>query len=116
MSGEGYSAVEGRATITAHRLPDPLAYNEPDPIEVCFSFEPDDPTAVGRYRFPEVEDHDQRLTVGGGANPSRQWVVDKGLTVGSTLRCVRRELVTGVGPPVLFVFPALPGASDGDDL
>lgn len=107
MNSDSYSTITGWVTIVAHCTPDAHAYNSPDPVEIRFDFQPDDPSAADQYRFPDVADADQRLTVGAGANPSRSWVDDKGLEPGSRHRCTRRELRSGVGPPVLFHFPDL---------
>lgn len=105
MPAYGYATTSGWATVTAHRTPDPHAYNCKDPVEVHFDFKPDDSAATDRYRFPEVVDTDQILTVGGGANPSLPWVEEMGLVPGSQHRCERLELEAGVGPPVLYQFP-----------
>ena len=102
MTEDGYASIPGWATIIAHRDPDPYAYNRPDPVEVVFRFEPDDPEARGWYRFPEVEDDELLLTVGSGANPSRTWVADAGLLPGTRHRCERLEIGEGVGQPVMF--------------
>jgi len=106
-NGDPYRVTSGWAVIVGIHQPGPLAYSEPDGVEVVFDFTPDDPTAPTTYRFPEVPDQGQHLTVGSGANPSRTWVEEHGLLPGSRHRCQRRELGTGVGPPVLFEFPGL---------
>lgn len=100
-----YKEIPGRAAITWISVADATAYNCRDGVEVHFTFEPDDPDAVKGYRFPEQADQEKRLTVGAGMNPSRDWVMHKGLAVGSTHRCIRREIIQGTCSPVVFAFP-----------
>lgn len=108
---EASSRIPGWATITALRAPDPHSYNLADPVEVVFDFQPDDPRARDRYTMAVVGDHGHLLTVGAGANPSRRWVVRMGMTPGSRHRCMRRELLHGVGTPVVFEFPEIDAAA-----
>jgi hypothetical protein len=93
------------------RDPGPYSYNLVDGVEVVFNFEPDDPRARDRYTQPSVSDRGQLLTVGAGANPPRRWVRAMGLTPGSRHRCVRLELLRGVGTPVVFEFPEIDRAA-----
>jgi hypothetical protein len=106
-NGDPYSSITGWGVIRELREPGSHTYGMDDAVEVVFDFTPDEPDARRGYRFPEVDDHDQRVTVGAGANPSRQWAHHHGLMPGTRHRCRRRELRRGVGPPVLFEFPDL---------
>lgn len=108
---DSYSSIHGSALIVELRQPDPYSYTLPDGIEVLFDFTPDDAEAPSRYRYPEVGDRQQRLTVGAGANPPLSWVHAMELLPGTRHRCVRHEALRGVGPPVLFSFPGLDTAT-----
>ena len=107
MGADAYSALPGFATITELREPDSYDYNIGEAVVVVFDFAPDDPQVRERYLFPEVSDAGHRLTNPAGANLPRSWVSRAGLEVGRAVRCYRRELRVGVGPPVLFDFPDL---------
>ncbi len=110
-----YKQIPGTATITQVSEADPAAYSCKSGVTVLFSFKPEDPLAVKNYLFPQNSDDRQRLTVGAGMNPSRRWAEKKGLTVGSTHRCVRKEITKGACTPVLFVFPEI-DFSDWDEV
>lgn len=114
MGSDAYATATGWATVTSLRTPDPLAYNLHDAVEVVFDFEPDEPDEPeGRDHAvaPRPTDRGQVLTVGGGANPPRRWVLRMGFTPGSRHRCLRRELKRGVGTPVVFEFPEIDDAA-----
>ena len=102
-----YNEIQGTATIVSISKADLKAYNCKDGVEVIFSFKPDAPQAAKDYLFPKSSDQRQRLTVGAGMNPPKQWTEKKGLTVGSTHRCIRKEIIQGACAPVLFVFPEI---------
>ena len=100
-----YVDIPGECTIMAVMEPSADAMNcSNDPVEVRFDFIPDDLDAREDYRFPNMADERQLLTVAGGANPPRTWVEDEGLTEGSRHACVRREITRGTCTPVLFEF------------
>jgi len=102
-----YVDIEGVATITSISDPDSEGR-----VEVLFDFTPDDPAAAETYLFPDWPDTDRHLTVGSGQNPTQEWIQEQGITVGGTLVCVRKEIITGTCTPVIFSFPELetPGA------
>ena len=103
-----YVAISGVATIVSVGEVDPQHYSCPNnPVQVLFDFVPDDAGATEAYRWPDWPDTGQRLTIAAGANPPRRWVTEEGLTAGSQHRCLRREVVSGACPPVLFEFPDL---------
>lgn len=101
--GCAYAEISGVARIVSVKPADPSLYNcRNDPVEVVFDFVPNDPTATGSYRFPAWADTGQHLTVSGGANPPRQWVLGAGLAPGTTRACVRSEITAGTCTPVIF--------------
>lgn len=100
-----YREIQGMAEITSITEAPANANNCKNGVEIVFTFTPEDPEAVKSYLFPLSGDTGQRLTVGAGMNPPGPWVEKKGLSVGSALRCIRKEIVQGACTPVLFVFP-----------
>lgn len=111
MASAAYATTSGWATVTSVRTPDPHAYNLRDAVEVVFDFQPDESGALDHQTVPGPQDRGLLLTVGGGANPPRRWALRMGFTPGSRHRCLRRELRSGVGPPVVFEFPEVDDAA-----
>ena len=100
-----YVDFPGTCTITFVGPPEADASNcSNNPVQVRFDFIPADPGAREDYRFPNMADERQLLTVAGGANPPRAWVEAEGLTEGTRHACVRREITRGTCTPVLFEF------------
>lgn len=103
-----YVDIPGTVVVISVTDADASANNCPnDPVEVRFNFTPDDPAARDLYIYGDVTDTNRRLTVFDGKNPPRHWVVDQGLTEGSTHRCIRHEAIEGTCTPVIFDFPDL---------
>ena len=94
-----YLEIPGTAKITVIR-PAGTGYNCPrNPVEVLFDFTADDPRRSSRQA------QDRYLKIGAGMNPSMDFVENRGLKVGQTLRCVRKEIITGTCSPTGFDFP-----------
>jgi hypothetical protein len=102
-----YEEVMGYATILSVKAAAEENAGCKDAVEICFNFTPTDTSARDTYRFPHFTDKNQRLTVGAGLNPPREWALNMGVISGASLRCVRRELIRGTCTPVVFVFPDL---------
>jgi hypothetical protein len=106
-----YETIDGYATVreVSHAPAD--AYNCRDAVEVIYTFTPDDPSAIDRYRFTDFADAHLRFTLGAGMNPPRQWAHRMGLIPGSRHRCIRKEIVRGTCKPVKHVFPDIHGTT-----
>ena len=102
-----YVDIPGTARVVLVKEAAQADSNCKDAVEVIFDFVPDDPAAIDDYLFPNWEDTDQRLTVGGGMNPPKTWVLEQGLTEGSEHRCLRSEITKGTCTPVIFRFPEI---------
>lgn len=95
-----YMEIPGTAKITAIKPAKAGLYNSPrNPVEVLFDFTPADT----KRSFKCL--HDLHLTVGAGMNPSLDFVENRGLKVGQTLRCIRKKIVIGTCSPTGFDFP-----------
>lgn len=97
----GYDSIDisGMAVITSIEDASEESYNcENNPVEVLFDFIPDDPLASSDYIHPEVADNNIRLTVGAGMNPPRNYMVNKGIVIGSTHTAIRQEDTRSMGP------------------
>jgi hypothetical protein len=110
--GCSYVRIEGRARIVSITAPGADEYNCADAVKVTFDFSPDDPDAADHYLMPEWPDKGQHLTILGGGNPPRGWVLLQGLTEGSEHECIRNEITTGTCTPVIFEFPHLDQAPE----
>jgi len=98
-----YTETVGRATILSLNKAHPGDNNcEKNPVEVAFDFTPDDP-----LRANARTDKNKRLTVGDGRNPPREYVIGKGLAIGTTHRCIRKSITKGTCTPLLFEFPSI---------
>ena len=94
-----YLEIPGTAKITAIK-PAGAGYNCPrNPVEVLFDFMPVDPKLSCRNA------QDRHFQIGAGMNPSMDFVEKRGLKVGQTLRCIRKEIVRGTCSPLGFDFP-----------
>jgi hypothetical protein len=102
-----YDNVAGMAVITSV-----VDAEDFQGVRILFDFNPDDPSARSRYRFPTWPDQQSSLTIQGGMNPSRQWASRHKVAPGKTFRCIRREMVFGACTPVIFEFPELPNVED----
>jgi hypothetical protein len=67
-----------------------------NPVTVVFNFTPDNPS--------DATGIDRVLTVGDGKHPPLDYVLSKGLTVGSTHPCTRQIIASGTCPPVIYTF------------
>jgi hypothetical protein len=91
--------IPGTAIITAIKPARAGLNNCPrNPVEVLFDFTPADPKLSSKCAS------DRHMTVGAGMNPSLDFVENRGLKVGQTLRCIRKEIVTGTCNPTGFDF------------
>ena len=102
-----YVDIPGTARVVLVKEAAPIESNCKDAVEVIFDFVPDNPAIIDDYLFPNWEDTGQRLTVGGGMNPPKTWVLAQGLTEGSEHRCIRSEITKGTCTPVIFRFPEI---------
>ncbi len=95
-----YTRTPGTATIVSlNSAPGGSNNCNNIPVEVVFDFVPLDLVAA----IPAT-DNQRLLTVGDGKNPPLDYVLAKGLTVGSTHPCTRQIITSGVCTPVLFTF------------
>ena len=92
----------GLATILSMVDGDPDQGCPNDPVEVQFEFAPTDPNARRNYLYPNVSDTGY-IKIQTLADPSRGWLLEEGLTVGTTHPCVREER--------RWKSPTLPGGS-----
>ena len=96
-----YVEFPGLAEIVSVVPAPPEAYNCDNAVEVTFNFNLHNPSDYDQYVFPNWQDQELKLTVGGGANPPADWVELMGLTVGSIHPAVRMELREGTCTPVI---------------
>jgi hypothetical protein len=96
-----YSETAGQAKIVSLNAAAPGSLScKNNPIEVIFDFTPDDPLKAN------IEtDKNRHLTAGEGFNLPKYYVIGKGVTVGSTHRCIRGNITSGTCTPVGFIFP-----------
>lgn len=98
-----YTDTPGSATIMSMSNANPSLYNcKNNPVEVIFNFTPDDSSKAN-----DATDKNQSLTVGAGANPPRDYAINKGLTVGSVHQCIRQNETSGACTPWGFTFPSI---------
>lgn len=102
-----YAKIPGVITITAIEPAPGDENNCKDAVKVFFTFTPTDPAAGKKYAFPNWSDEKQVFTVGGGANPNRDWVKSKGMTVGAKFDASRNEILSGTCTPVIFEFTSI---------
>jgi hypothetical protein len=103
-----YTQIEGTAIITAIEDAPADENNCPNnPKKVSFKFIPNDPSAPDNYKFENVLDSIQYLSINDGKNPSLTWIEANGVTVDSVYTCFREEITTGTCTPVIFSFQAL---------
>ncbi len=110
-----YSEIPGYAVILSIEDAAANQYNCPnDPVEVRFSFFPDDSTTVKNYRFPDWSDENRRITIGAGMNPPREWVERESLVAEQRYECIRHEIKEGACTPVYFEFPEIDFSKAGE--
>ena len=110
-----YAEIPGTATIISMGPPTGAVANcGNDPVEVRFDFTPNDANARDAYRCPHSSDNNRQLLVGEGKNPPRSYMESKGITVGSTHKCIRMEITEGTCTPVLFEFSKIDLSDYGD--
>ena len=102
-----YVDIPGIAKIVSVKEAPSTEYNCAKAVQVTFDFVPNDPAAVKSYRFPNWKDTGCHFTVGGGMNPPKAWVLERGLVEGSEHACVRSEITKGTCTPVNFSFPTI---------
>jgi len=104
----GYKEIYGTATITSivNVSAGSQDYNCPkNPVIVRFDFVSDDPNASFNPSLLQgCPNTNRTLIVGAGMNPSAEYMVVKGITVGSSYRCKRMEETKGSCTPVIFNF------------
>ena len=96
-----YEEFPGVAEITSVVPAPPEAYNCENAVEITFNFNLHDPSDYDDYLIPGWQDHELKLTVGGGLNPPADWAEMVGLTVGSLHPAVRMEIREGTCTPVI---------------
>jgi hypothetical protein len=95
-----YTSVTGTATIVSLNTASTNSNNcNNNPVEVVFDFTPANPADAN-----DATDKNRTLTVGDGKNPPFNYVLSKGLTIGSTHPCIRQIEVSGTCSPVIFTF------------
>lgn len=102
-----YLEIPGTAKIVSVKEAPSTESNCANAVQVSFDFVPNDPAAVSSYRFPNWKDTGQHFIVGGGMNPPKVWVQERGLVEGSEHACVRSEITKGTCTPVIFSFPKI---------
>jgi hypothetical protein len=102
-----YNKIPGVITIMALEPAPGDENNCKDAVKVIFSFAPADPTAAKKYASPNWSDENRVFRVGGGANPNKDWVKRKGMTVGATFEASRNEILSGTCTPVVFEFTSV---------
>jgi hypothetical protein len=103
-----YEEIEGTAVITSIVDAQSDDYNcHKRPVKVSFVFTPDDSSAKGKYLFPNVSDSRQNIRLSGGLNPPKDFMKVKGIIVGTSHKCVRKEIIKGTCTPVLYEFPEI---------
>lgn len=78
-------------------------------IEAHCKFTPNDPGVVSQYLI-HSNDADLILRYN-NTLPTTEWLTANGISTGKTFDCNRKEIRSGTCTPVLFEFPAIPGAS-----
>lgn len=97
-----YVTTPGTATVTSITTPGPDANScRNDPVVVRFSFEPDDPRRTRCLKEPATFEH---LSIADGKNPPRVCLEAAGISVGTKLRVVRKDIASGSCVPVFFFF------------
>jgi len=95
-----YMSTTGTATIVSLNGASTGSNNcNNNPVEVVFDFTPANPADANT-----ATDTNRVLTVGDGKNPPLNYVLSKGLTVGSTHPCTRQIEISGSCTPVVFTF------------
>ncbi len=89
-------------TVTPDDSPSRLCEND---VVIVFDFVPDDSSAVDRYRFPSWPDTGLVFDLIPGGSAPDGWAEKEGMTPGSELPCVRREIRAGPCQPLIFDFP-----------
>ena len=106
-----YTKIPGTITIDSIEPAPENESNCKDAVKIRFTFTPTDGTARRHYAYPGWSDRDRVFRVGGGTNPNRDWVKDKGIRVGNRYDATRNEILSGTCTPVLFQFTSI----DTDD-
>lgn len=95
-----YTSTTGTATIVSLNTASTGSNNcNNNPVEVVFNFTPINPADANN-----TTDNNRILTVGDGKNPPLNYVLNKGLTIGSTHPCTRQIEVSGACTPIIFTF------------
>lgn len=95
-----YTRTQGQATIVSLNSANPSSNNcNNNPVEVVFDFAPDNPANANN-----VMDKNRVLTVGDGKNPPLNYVLGKGLSIGSIHPCIKQNIASGTCTPVIFTF------------
>ncbi len=95
-----YTSTTGTATIVSLNSASTSNNNcNNNPVEVVFYFTPNNPADAN-----DAIDKNRVLTVGDGKNPPLNYVLGKGLTIGSTHPCTRQIEVSGTCSPIIFTF------------
>ncbi len=93
-----YTSTTGTATIVSLNSASSSSNNcNNDPVEVVFDFTPANPADANG-----ATDKNRVLTVGDGKNPPLNYVLSKGLTIGSAHPCTRQIESIGACTPVVF--------------
>jgi hypothetical protein len=95
-----YISTQGTATINSLNSASTNSNNcNNNPVVVVFDFTPDNPANAN-----DATDKNRVLTVGDGKNPPLNYVLNKGLTIGSTHPCTRQNITNGACTPIIFNF------------
>ncbi len=95
-----YTSTTGTATIVSLNTASNNSNNcNNNPVEVVFDFTPANPADAN-----DATDKNRTLTVGDGKNPPLNYVLSKGLIIGSTHPCSRQNEVSGACTPIIFTF------------
>ncbi len=99
-----YIEYKGEAKINGITDAEAGADNCPNAQMVEFSFGPINRSDIRKYKYTLFKDDSQFLTLHGGLNPSKEWVTRNGITEGTILQCIRKELFQGSCTKVVFEF------------
>jgi len=110
-----YKEIMGTAVISsiADANSDDLNCDN-EPVEVLFNFMPDDLNAKDDYLFPNISDSNQKIKLGEGLNPSKDYMNIKGIIKGTSHKCIRKEIVKGTCTPVLYEFSQIDFSDYGE--
>ena len=92
-----YRDIPGTCRVETITPSGPNTYGEG--FRTLFSFVPDSE--------PESPGPSRKMTIGDGQDPTKEYLTENRIEVGSRLRCIRKVQNRGACSPEVFVFPGL---------